>query len=523
MALKLKLSVPVSKRSLPKEVATSPRKARAWVESLPLTRATEAARELVQNLDALNHAKLEPEERVAVVDTYRTVAAVIFEELEAIYANANLPLPPKAREAADAAHLLHTQFAFAYKLYLLERTGKLIVFNAKKHITPLLLRVLQHLRGIIGVAYKTYQPVPIGVWQESHQVFRYALEHALESLRIDTTEKDTVRDVYVEVVMLSLADPCRFTPKDMSRTQDILRLNRSLVDLHAEGGAGNTQKHFRVALESDQAPTPPQNPASAKATGEWRLVDPSRLVERLAQRKPISGGKAAANRTAEEIADLTARLVRLWGDPPKRQFHRHPTDSLASVCSGVRALAHFAEVAESLGDGPGFNEHQTRPMATLPPVTVTSSTFASEDWQVLNQSTNGLRLRRVGDGRVGICVGEAVGVRAVGARQWQVGVVRWLTMLEPTTIEFGVELISSSMRHMGIQPPTNTSITRLVPAVLLGAGEDEGAFDMLLAPVDTYAPAREFTYGEGPLTKRGRASTLVERTARFDLFQTESA
>ena len=41
-------------------------------------------------------------------------------------------------------------------------------------------------------------------------------------------------------------------------------------------------------------------------------------------------------------------------------------------------------------------------------------------------------------------VGEVVGLRFVGGRSWNVGVVRWLTSLEGNALEFGVELISPS-------------------------------------------------------------------------------
>ena len=42
----LSLSVPTTIRSLPKEVEINPKKAKAWVESLPLTKTMESTRAL---------------------------------------------------------------------------------------------------------------------------------------------------------------------------------------------------------------------------------------------------------------------------------------------------------------------------------------------------------------------------------------------------------------------------------------------------------------------------------------------
>ena len=91
----LSLSVPASFRSLPKEVDINPKKAREWVESLPLTKTIDSTRAITVNIEALNHAKLPAEDRVALVEIYRPVVAVLLDELEAVYAYSSLPLPAR--------------------------------------------------------------------------------------------------------------------------------------------------------------------------------------------------------------------------------------------------------------------------------------------------------------------------------------------------------------------------------------------------------------------------------------------
>ena len=49
----LSLSVPVSTISLPKDVETNPKKARLWVESLPLTKTIESAVSMLYVLEVV--------------------------------------------------------------------------------------------------------------------------------------------------------------------------------------------------------------------------------------------------------------------------------------------------------------------------------------------------------------------------------------------------------------------------------------------------------------------------------------
>lgn len=120
----LSLTVPTTIRNLPSDVDVNPKKAKAWVESLPLTKMIESTRALTENLEALNHAKMPCEDRVALLEIYRPTIAVLLDELEAVYSSSSLPLPPKQREAFDLASQLLVQCGYAYKMMVSEKSGK---------------------------------------------------------------------------------------------------------------------------------------------------------------------------------------------------------------------------------------------------------------------------------------------------------------------------------------------------------------------------------------------------------------
>src|SRR5258706_14455198 len=189
----LALPTPAVTQSLPKDVETNPKKARAWIESLPLTKTIDSARVVTANISALNRAKLSAEERVELLEIYRPVIAVLLDELDAVCAYSILPMPPRQLEAFTLAQALLTECAHSYKLLLLEKTGKLLMFNAKKHLPLPLYRALSYLNSLMLQSYKTYHPVPAGVWRDFYALYQCAVDQKLGEGIVDQGGKKAIR------------------------------------------------------------------------------------------------------------------------------------------------------------------------------------------------------------------------------------------------------------------------------------------------------------------------------------------
>ena len=520
----LSLSVPVSTRALPRDIETNPKKARSWIESLPLTKTFEAAKMVTQTIEALNHAKMPGDERAALVDIYRPVIGVLLDELEAIYAYSVLPLPARQREAFELARELRTQCAYTYKIVLLEKSGKLSLFSSKKLLPAAMYWAMFYLQSHLLQSYKTYHPCPVGVWQELHSLFLHADEQGMLAEIGDAETKSTMLDIYTDVLMVSLADPYRLMFKEVDKVQETLKKNHGLVDIRINNEGLNLQRFFVVALDGDRPPKVLVQGVPPPAGQIIRLIDPTRLVEKLQQRQRAQSGpggnNAAQSRATHDLADLQQRLIRLWGDPPKRQFRRNPADASVALCSGIKAISYFAELAaneDPEADARAIRDGDTIPLLKIPQDPM-SQMIGVEEWHVLNQSANGLRLYRDSGGTVGVTVGEVVGARFVGGRSWNVGVVRWLTLLEGNAMEFGVELISPAAASITIEPTIGTG-TKPMPALVLQNPNPEWDNDTVLSMTDTFSDLREFELIEHGDVTVVRATTLLERTSRFDLFQ----
>jgi cyclic-di-GMP-binding protein len=550
----LNLSVPVSVKSLPKDIETNPKRARAWIEALPLTQLFDSAHSAVRALDAINRARLSVDDRLDIVEGYRSVLDTLLDELEAIYAYAPLPLNERQLEAFTLARTLMTECAFSYKMYLVEKAGKLLAFTVRKAIPLPVHRTMRLLRLFMWQCYKTYYPVPAGIWQEAHTLLLFADEQGFARDIVDTEDKASIADLHADMMMLSLAAPYRLMVGEVDKVSAILANHRGTVDIVSSSEGLNPQRLFVLALDQDAAPrvlVPGTRPPDGKLL---RVVNPTRLVEHLQRLAMPSDAfnhvnvNANANGTAN-ATNLLGRLVRLWGNPPKRQFRRTSTSSVVAVCAGIKAISYFANLEEVLdpeADAAAIREGRTLPLLSIPQDAI-SQAMGVEAWQIVNQSANGLRLHRevppqekrpdmhggaITDhgadqgidqgtnntiGKVGITVGEVVGVRFVGARAWNIGVVRWLTVLEDNSLEFGVELISPNAVSATIAPTIGGGRTP-TPALLIAPLMEMSGENVLTVP-ETYADLREYAlYYRGEVTTI-RATELIESTMRFDLFQ----
>src|SRR3954452_19723974 len=86
------LAIPADRTAPPRDLEVRPKHVKAWVESLPLSQVGDTTRKLVAHVTALNHAKLDGEDRVQILESCRPVASVLFDELDAVYAKATVPL-----------------------------------------------------------------------------------------------------------------------------------------------------------------------------------------------------------------------------------------------------------------------------------------------------------------------------------------------------------------------------------------------------------------------------------------------
>jgi hypothetical protein len=518
----LDLSLPTRSSAPSKDLEIRPKQVKAWIDALPLAQTFDSVRKLTEHLSALNRAKMDIDERLQILEIHRPVADLLLEELDGIYSKASQPMGQRGRDALGFARTLASELGIGYKVVLVEKAAKRLAFGVKKQLPALTLRVMQALAAGMRASYKAYAPVPQGVWKEFHHLYLYAEEEGIVAEAGDAEAGTTIAALYCESLLLSLTDPYRLPPGEIDKIVGHIRALRAPVTLSQRRPGTPGGGHFIVPCDTDKPPKPALSANDDTGGPNWRLLDTNPIVERLRARKQAfeSGNVSATMSKAmgPEVLALVTRLITLWGDPPKRVFRRDAVDGSVAICFGVKNIAHFVAhdaLADHEAEAQGLRKGLTMPLRALPE-DETGRPIPIHEWAIINHSEGGIKVRRTAGVTQALAVGEVVGVKAAANSSWRIGVARWITVADDGTMEFGVQFFATAACAVWLQPALFPGPQAKL-AILLADGEELSG-ESLLTPSSTYAELREFELvGEG-FRSRVRATDLIEKTARFDLF-----
>jgi hypothetical protein len=332
----------------------------------------------------------------------------------------------------------------------------------------------------------------------------------------------TVAQIYCETLLLSLTDAYRLAPGELDRILAQVRSLRAPVTLGQQRPGTKPGGHFLVPCDTDRGPKPALSANDDTGGPHWRLFDANPLVDRLRGRKQaLDTGNVSATLSralGEDAGTLLAKLIVLWGDPPKRANRRDLSDLTVAVCVGIKAIAHF--VNHDARIDMTAQELALRKGITMPLPAIVEDENARPvpiyEWAVVNQSAGGLKVRRAQGAMQPLAVGELIGIRAAGKPHWTIAVTRWITTLDDGGAEFGLQYIGSAVRSVWVQP--TIAANPQAKTGLLIDDEDSPGAQILAAPSGTYSELREFDLRGEDYSARVRAGGLIELTGRFDLF-----
>lgn len=518
------LAVPADRFAPPKDLEVRPKAAKAWVESLPLAQSVDSAKKVCVHVAALNRAKLESADREQILEAHRPVVRVLLEELEAIYGKASLPLAPKAKEALNLARDLACAMAVGYKTLIAEKSGgKLLGFGGgRKQLPTYYHRAFTYVGELLKAGYKSYTPVPEGVWRELHRLYLAAEQEKIVAEIVDPDAKEPVVAPYFECLLLSLTDPYRLVPGEADKVVAQFRTARAPVTLGQARPATRTSAHFLVPCDQDRPPKPALSANDDTGGPNWRLLDANPLVDKLRLKMNAieTGNVSATTRgmVSPETLPLMRKLEMLWGEPPKRAHRRLPSEGTVAICAGIKAIGHYVDLEHrQIADADGLRKGITMPLVPLA-LDENEQPVPVFEYDVVNRSEGGLKVRRLGATAQPVAVGEVVGIMEPGARQWAIGVMRWVTVFEEGGMEFGVQFLAPSALPVAVQPTITSSSSQVRLGLLADSDEQPGVYEALVAPINTYSELREFEVDNGGEISRVRARALIEKTARFEFF-----
>lgn len=477
---------------------TTEKATREAVAGLPLANPAQALREVEALLDGMLATTWAGGERATALAHLHGPVAHLDQGIVSKVGAQSHPLAPASAEAAAAAQRLELKMTWLCAIALHELcapAGKPPRFKGKLATTTLVAG-LAHGQQALMWACRQYQTPPAGLWRTLHALHAFADELGGAGQVVDSplpgNGSRSARTTYVECLLLALADPQRFSARELRDAQAVVHCVASQCGLQPASVEG-----VGVDTFADAGPGYVGADRMAAGTGVLAIdVVPAVRVfdERIAL---LPAGSDAANlvcpggTTLNTSARFLHHLAAGWATAA-RAHGRLAASHALDVAVGMRALHYalagevdFATFIRRVGSE-ACAAGQTE-ISKKWPTSSDSGAPARLRGEVLDQSAGGYRLRLEADACEGarLRIGEIVGLSPVAdtpdEREWMVGVVRWLSHAEGGEL-LGVELLHRSARAAGVRPLTRAG-EALVPqrAVELPDAGAAGGLAMLVA------------------------------------------
>lgn len=509
----------------------------AWLAELPLVNVAPSQIRLLDQLQELNRFNMPPAERLKLLEALRET--IYFVQAEQIKKLANKPLPLTQAERGIFGHVvdLWQELLTGYQRCLTSAAeGKLegqAALMCQRGLDCVASSMFDHCR--------IYHAIPDAYWLVLHQLYRHVEEAGETATAVGDSVKMTdvsCAEVYVRALLFMLADPYEQQQKQLMQIHGWLE--RWARHVPVRRTAPEDQSLPPLLLDfSAAAGAYREADADGRTPSHW--LDISELARTLKKRVVLlrKGEPPASLGLGEDcampgVAQLLVLLFRLWCEGKNARVQtRRSVSAKARACSTLASM-HF-HISGKVFRQPGHTTELTRrerdEIATfghtstrLEEAYIEAGGYFIEDWLLHEESLSGLRIMRPAASSGGrYAHTQLIAVRPADARNFLVGVVRWLRTDEEDALHVGVRVVPGvplavAARATGI----NTQSEKFVPALYCPAFPALATPASLILPPGWYRPKRVLeVYGDTSALLL--LSGVIERGSDFERVAIEPA
>jgi cyclic-di-GMP-binding protein len=478
----------------------------AWLAELPLVNVAPSQIRLLGQLQELNRFALPAAERLKVLETLREPAYFLQAEQIKKLASKPLPLTQAERGIFGQVVKLWQEMLIGYRRCLADAAAD----KSENQAALICQRGLDCLASNIFDHCRVYHAFPDTYWLALHQLYRSAEMSGVSVAQVpDPVRKKTAccAEVYVGALLFMLADPNEQLQKQLVQVQRWLE--RWAQSVPVRNAPPQDQSLPPLLLDSSAA-TGAYREANAHGRNASAWLDISELARILKKRVVLlrKGEPPASLGLGDDCAmpgveQSLVRLFRLWCEgKDARAQARRSVNAKAKACSTLVSM-HFHISGNKVFRQPGHATHLSRrerdEIATfghtstrLEDAFVEAGGYATEDWLLQEESLSGLRIVRPIASSGGRYVhAQLIAVRPADAKNFLVGVVRWIKTDEKDDLHVGVRVIPGIPRAVAVRPTgVNAQAEKFVPALYCPALAALSAPASLILPLGWYRPKR---------------------------------
>ena len=320
---------------------------RNWVGKLPRLNFEESASALCNVLSDINRTSLGPAQRFDALEVLAPEVDQLIESLPRHYATLTFPMSYARRAVFEHTQTLLDEISAGYNAVLAELVrGDAEVDAGNTRTRDAMLRAVQYTGQRIVHAYSVYENAPEGCWGELHRLYHYAEQKGVAGIRVEYLADHSIRDAYLRIVMLGLANPYHLMQGEAVELYTLLRkwcLTVRLMrpdELRDQPGQYVLGNAFFVDLSGEDPPrfclsdTEPEHP-------DLRILHIDELIRIITD---VIGKISEQDRldiTERLHRDFLHRLRNAWGSRRQRKGSREPQDGVVVIAAGLASSHYF--------------------------------------------------------------------------------------------------------------------------------------------------------------------------------------
>jgi hypothetical protein len=444
---------------------TDPRQLKQWIAALPLANASATARQLYHAVRAINQQRMDPADRLASLEALRRPLSQVADTVDRQIVGSTFPLPPTKAQLGTIARDFQSEMAVGYRIALVDLTAPegRVPFLRGKQVALAAVRAIAHLGAQMSKAYLLYATPPEGLWQQLHDLFRFAQLLQVDAKTVEDPELGgadvSPRSSYQHALLLAISNPYRLAQKDIHEAHMVTRVWAPMCALRV----GASSEHaYSIPVDEDRGPgyLPEERTSAA---GALLSFDTSALEAELERQMNLVHGvsgpigfrlKGSAAVSVEPT--LIRRIMQSWAPLANRNHARLPAGHMLDTLVGLHAIHYYLagqvdfEAFVRRACGPAIHLADKDRAASWIGQALDSGKPECFRARVLDQSLGGYRIEWEQGESVRARVGEIVAVAPVDDededRDWMVGMVRWLRLAPTGRVDAGIELLARQAR-----------------------------------------------------------------------------
>jgi hypothetical protein len=510
---------------------------RQWLKTLSLTNVPLAHAALTAQVELLNRTPFASLDRLKINELLRDPIAFVQLEMARKYLGKPLPLETVQFNNWLSVVSLWAALGASYRLSLQAcQEGDASV---AAHAALITQRCLRYIGLQLVEHYRIYREAEKDVWRQAHELYAlgeqrgYAMDVVKDSLN-KQTESATCSASYAQILLTSLADPYRLTPRQLSQLDRWLDKWGVRVTITAIPPEDTSLSPIGVDLASSAPPV--------IVRGDVKLANPRYLdTDRLATtfRKRIKQLRKNEDPAAlglggdclqPDCEALLTVLYRHWFEsaPKRRNFTRRPGMGKAQATFGMAAI-HFFLGGEKPFKPPSEREKLSKReiedlqfFGRISDQTekqhISQLGFGLETWQIQDEGALGFRLTRPDKDGMRVSLKQLITVRPADSNTYALGVIKWLIFPSSDGPNIGVRVLPGVPLAIAARPVSlmTDATSKYVQSFLLPDMPVLKETASLVLPPGWFAPGRLVEIHTSAESMTVRLHNLIEKGCDYE-------